>query len=168
MTPGPTSSESAAKRGAAPLEAAQGVIGQAAASMRMLSGVAGQLAGAAATQAVEQVSTLASLMPTVITSLGAVEDRVDALGKQLDQLDGRLSQLDERIEALTNQTSGLRTDLNKTRRTIDRVHELERQRDQVVATLSDVAIDLPKRTRRALLSMVGLGHAELDDEVSTD
>jgi hypothetical protein len=64
---------------------------------------------------------------------------------------------------LTEQTTGLRSDLNKTRRTIDRVRELERQRDQVVATLSDVAIDLPKRTRRALLGMVGFGHAEEDE-----
>jgi len=143
---------------------ATGIIGQAAASARLLGGVATQLAGAAASQAAEQVATLTSLLPTVMNQLSSVEARVSALNARLDQLDARLDQLDERLLALTEQTSGLRTDLNKTRRTIDRVRELERQRDQVVATLGDVAIDLPKRTRRALLGIVGLGHD--DDEAS--
>lgn len=97
------------------------------------------------------------MLPTVISQLATVEDKIATLAERLDQLDERLVALDERLDTLTEQTSGLRTDLNKTRRTIDRVRELERQRDAVVATLSDVAVDLPKRTRRALLGIVGLG-----------
>jgi len=164
-----SSKAGSSKPGATPFEGdptTSGIIGQAAASMRAISGVATQLAGQAASSAAEQVTTLVAMLPTVISQLNTVEDRVASLGERLDQLDARLASLDERLDALNDQTTGLRSELNKTRRTIDRVHELERQRDAVVATLSDVAVDLPKRTRRALMGIVGLGQGEHHDAES--